>query len=144
MTNISIRLLGRFEVVVDDRLVTGFEPGSARALLARLAVAPGRPLPRTMLAELLWPDRPASAGAANLRHCLSSLRQVIGDAEAERPLLVASRTDIALGTDAEVSIDLVDFQRLVSTTPSEPGAVASWEAALELRQGPFLAASTPA
>jgi DNA-binding SARP family transcriptional activator len=139
MTEVSIRLLGGFEVAVDDRLITDFESGTARALLARIAAEPGRPLSRAMLAELLWPDRPVGAAAGNLRHCLSAVRQNIADVDPERPILVASRTDVALGDDADVRVDLVEFERLTSIAPSEPGAVGSWEAAVELRRGPFLA-----
>lgn len=91
-----MRLLGGFDVVVEGRSITDFESGSARALLARVAAEAGRPLPRSMLAELLWPDRPAGAAAGNLRHCLAAVRHVIGDVDSERPILVASRTDIAL------------------------------------------------
>ncbi len=138
MATIDIRLLGGFEVAVDGRSITDFESGSARALLARLAAEPGRPLPRSLLAELLWPDRPQGAAAGNLRHCLSALRQAIGDVDPVRKVLAVSRTHVALDPEARVDVDLAEFQRLAGVAPSEPGAVAAWEAAVELRGGPFL------
>lgn len=145
MTETRIRLLGGFDVTVDGQAVTEFESSSARALLARLAAEVGRPLARTTLAEFLWPDRPAGAAAANLRHCLSTVRRTIGDVDPDHPILVASRADIMLdGGDrasdfAHVQVDLEAFDRLSSIGPSEPGAVGSWEAAVQLRRGPFLA-----
>jgi DNA-binding SARP family transcriptional activator/tetratricopeptide (TPR) repeat protein len=139
MADVRIRLLGGFDVATDGRPITEFESGSARALLARLAAEPGRPLSRGMLAELLWPDRPARAAAGNLRHCLSTVRKAIGDVDPDHPILVASRTDIALDAGAGVRIDLTEFDRLSSIGAIEPDAVGSWERAVELRRGPFLA-----
>ncbi len=139
MPEVDVRLLGGFEVIVDGRPTTDFESGSARALLARVAAEPGRALPRATLAELLWPDRPSGAAAGNLRHCLSTVRRAIGDNDPDRPILVVSRTDIALRDGEDVRVDLAEFDSLAAVAPSEPGAVGSWEAALELRRGPFLA-----
>lgn len=138
MTRVSVRLLGEFEVAVDGNVVTDFESASSRALLARVAAELGRPLPRSMLAELLWPDRPAGSAAGNLRHALTTVRRAIGDADAERPILATSGSTIALESTADVDVDLADFERLASVALNEPGAVAAWEAAIKLRRGAFL------
>lgn len=138
MASVDIRLLGEFEVRVDGRPVAGFESATAEALLARLAVDPGRRVRRAELAELLWPDRAEGKALANLRHSLAVLRRTLGDDERERPAIVSDRDVVAIDAGAEVRIDVVEFRRLAATPPSEPRAVAAWESALALRHGRFL------
>ena len=80
MAHLSISLLGSFQVTRDGKPVTGFESAKERALLAFLAAESGRPHPREVLAELLWPERPPGVALANLRHVLANLRKAIADA----------------------------------------------------------------
>ena len=144
MTRLEIRLLGGFEVVLGSRVVTDFETASTQALLVRLAIEPGAHLPRPVLAELLWPDRPAGRALANLRHSLAVLRRAIGDHQRDEPVLVANRDTLAIDPGADVGIDTTEFWRLACTPASAPGAVAAWEAAVALRRGPLLGGFDPA
>jgi hypothetical protein len=80
----SLRLLGPFVLECDGVPVTGFRSDKVRALLAYLAVEPGRPWSRSTLADLLWPDRPEGVARSNLRSALSNLRRVLDDARAEQ------------------------------------------------------------
>ena len=134
---LEIRLLGTFDVLRNGRPVTAFESRSERALLARLAADLGRPVPRAVMAELLWPERPEGAASANLRHCLSVLRRAIGDNEHIR-FLETSRTMLTLTEGPHVVVDLAEFRRLASCPATDPGAVKAWERASELFRGPFL------
>jgi hypothetical protein len=86
----SLRLLGPFVLECDGVPVTGFRSDKVRALLAYLAVEPGRPWSRSTLADLLWPDRPEGVARSNLRSALSNLRRVLDDARAD---LVVSPTE---------------------------------------------------
>jgi hypothetical protein len=66
-----------------SRLVTGFRSSKAQALLYFLAVT-GRPQARPTLGGLLWGDQPEEAARASLSKCLSNLRELLGDARADR------------------------------------------------------------
>ncbi len=133
-----VHLLGDFEVAVDGRPVTEFESATTQALLARLAFDPGERLARHGLAEMLWPDRPPGRALANLRHSLAVLRRALGDSLRDRPVLVADRETIGIDPGADLVIDVAEFRRLAGTSASQPGAVAAWQQAAELRRGPFL------
>ena len=138
MARLEVRLLGGFEVVLDGREVTEFESATDQALFSRLAAVPGRAISRPVLGELLWPERPEGRALGNLRHSLAALRRAIGDGEADRPALVTSPAGIAFDPGADATVDVVEFRRLATTDPSSVGAVAAWEAAVALRDGPLL------
>jgi DNA-binding SARP family transcriptional activator len=76
---LQISVLGLYEVRLGDASALAFESLKAQALLAYLAVESCRPHSREALAGMLWPDRPASAALANLRHTLASLRTTLGE-----------------------------------------------------------------
>ena len=85
-SSLSVRLLGPFQVTLDERPVTGFTSDKVRALLAYLVAEADRPHRREALAGLLWPEWPERTARTNLRRALADLRQVIGDHEASPPL----------------------------------------------------------
>lgn len=72
----EIRLLGPVEVWADG---AELEIGSAkpRAVLAALAVAPGRVVPTAVIADRVWGDHPPGRPAATLYPYLSLLRQAL-------------------------------------------------------------------
>lgn len=133
---LSVKLLGSFAVTVAEQSVDTFSTAKVRALLAYLAVEGNRPLDRSHLAGLLWPDVLEESARGNLRHALSNLRKVIGDQRADVPYLLATRRSVQLNPDGAISIDVVDFQALVATATTAPDAA---EAAIALYRGPFLA-----
>lgn len=73
----------------------------ALALLAYLAMQPGRRASRERLAALLWPDADSAQGRLNLRKALSMLRKAATDAGGDDLLLV-------LGEQIELSADAID------------------------------------
>jgi DNA-binding SARP family transcriptional activator len=82
MARLSLSLLGPFRATLDGEPIAGFKTNKVRALLAYLALeASQHPKghPRTVLAGLLWPDKPERAALTNLRSALTSLRKAIGD-----------------------------------------------------------------
>lgn len=94
------------------------------ALLARLAVARGRPVGRDTLVALLWPEADASRARHSLSNVLSVLRRGIGE-----DALGTAGDDVRLDP-ARVSSDAGDFEDAL-----ERGRP---EAAVELYRGPFL------
>jgi predicted ATPase len=147
MKQITLRLLGAFEVTIDGRPATAFEYAKVRALLAYLAAESHRPHTRAELAALLWPDQPERAARASLSQALATLRNALGDRAAAQPLLLADTRHIQLDPAAAIDVDAPRFLALLQE--AEGHNHRSWRTcaacgqrlrqALDLYRGPFLA-----
>src|SRR5919205_2370993 len=102
MRRITIRLLGPFEVTIDETPVTTFAYAKVRALLAYLAVERQYPHTRAELAALLWPDQPDRTARASLSQALSTLRNALGDKTADRSVLLADTHSVQLDPAAGI------------------------------------------
>ncbi len=96
MARLEISLLGPLRVALDGQPVTGLSLSRARALLAYLAVECDRAHPRTVLADLLWPDSDETSALTNLRHVLAQHGQPERAVEvyalaSQHPQIAASR-----------------------------------------------------
>ncbi|MCG3210706.1 MAG: hypothetical protein FOGNACKC_04337 [Anaerolineae bacterium] len=87
--------------------MTGFESRKAVALLGYLVVA-HRPLPRTHLADLFWPDKSEQKGRANLSRVLNNLSRLLPDC------FLASRHTIEFKPAENVWVDLYAFETAAS------------------------------
>lgn len=138
---LCIRLLGRFDVRLNDSPASGFRSDKVRALLAYLVTESDRAHRRETLAGLLWPDVPEAAARNSLRTALVNLRSAIGDRAADPPYLHISRTALQFNADSDAWCDVTAFRRLVasSSTPlHEEEVVQSSDEAVELYRGSFL------
>jgi adenylate cyclase len=126
-TQLTVRLLGKIEVVRGSERVTLPASRKARALLAYLA-ATGRAHQRSRLCTMLWdvPDDPRGA----LRSTLSKLRSAID--KPGRQLIVAEGDSIRLDCN-RIEIDLVAARRLLSPDAAPPSADALVGAAASFR-----------
>jgi predicted ATPase/Tfp pilus assembly protein PilF len=113
MTQLSLSLLGPFQVTLDGEPVTDFATDKARALLAYLAVEADHPHRREVLAGLLWPDESERKARQNLRQALSTLRQAIGDRDEVAPFLWVSRQTVQFNLDSDHWLDVAAFTALV-------------------------------
>lgn len=129
MAALHLRVLGGFEARVDGQQVLGTGYAKLRALLARLALAGGRPLRRDVLADLLWPGMPAAVARQNLRRALFNLKSSLGRAAG---LLNAARDEVAMDT-AQMWLDVDQF-----TNAGDDG-LEQLEGRAKLYLGPFLA-----
>src|SRR5262245_15885716 len=107
MPNVRFAFFGGFEVRIGEGPAI-FTTRKAQALLAYLAIAPGRPHSREKLTALLWGDRPEERARHNFRQALVALRKALGPGVVE-----AARDGVRLVGDA-VEVDVVDFERLVA------------------------------
>jgi predicted ATPase/DNA-binding SARP family transcriptional activator len=127
-------LLGPFEVVVDDRVVT---PSAAkqRALLARLLVSANEPLTSTQLIEDLWEGRAPATAAKVLQTYVVQLRRLVGD---ETIASTPGGYELRVGPG---ELDVHRFERLVAEAADlEPEAAeARLRQALALWRGQPLA-----
>src|SRR4051812_36348550 len=100
---LRIRLLGGFSVERDGAVVAerAWRLRKARSLVKVAALAPGRRIHRDVVAELLWPDRDATAAANNLHQALHAARRALQD-----PGALALTDDLlALAPAAWVDVD---------------------------------------
>jgi len=102
----------------------------AQALLAFLALSPGKPQPREKLTGLLWSDRGEAQARSSLRQALSELRRTLP--KVEPPFLKTQRDSAWLDPEA-VEVDAITLERLVSS--EEPKDLAQ---AAELYKGDLL------
>ena len=135
MTHLSIRLLGPFQVNLDEEPVSGFASDKVRALLAYLVLSPDRPHRREALAGLLWPEFPERSARTNLRNALANLRHVIRDNAASPPFLQSTRQTIQFDSQSDYWLDADAFEDLLALLPSMSVQL---EQAVSLVRGTFL------
>ncbi len=109
MRQLEVRLLGRFEVLVDSRPVPADAWAHRRAtdLVKLLALAPAHRMQRDEVLEMLWPKLGADAAASNLHKAASYARRALGD----RAAVVLRGGVVALAPAAEVTTDVERFER---------------------------------
>jgi len=106
---VRIRLLGPLEVLDDTGRTVDIPGTRLRALLARLALDPGRAISGAELVEAVWDGRPPAGGANALQTLVSRLRRVL-PAEG---LLELLPTGYRLTVPAE-DVDVPVFERLAA------------------------------
>ncbi len=131
---LRVGLLGPTIVEVDGQVQP--VPGAPqRAVLARLALSPGRTVPDADLVDVLWPGGAPDNALGNLQSYVSRLRRVVGTATVPRDT-VGYRLD--LGAEA---VDAGRFAALIGRAEAADvaaDAVALFAEALDLWRGePF-------
>ena len=138
MAQLSLSLLGPFQVTLGGRPVTEFKSNKVRALLAYLAVEADRPHRREVLAGLLWPEWPDREALSNLRYALSSLRRAIGDRDANPAFLLITRDSLQFNTASDYRLDVTAFSEAVQRDRTRSPATEQLEQAIAVYQGSFL------
>src|SRR5258707_13655009 len=100
---LRISVIGAFRVLAHDGEDLTPRGRKARALLAILALTPGRRRSRPALQDKLWSDRGPEQGAASLRQTLTEIRRALG--EGYRDCLVSDLRGVGLAMD-QVAVDL--------------------------------------
>src|ERR1700752_316186 len=108
---LALHFLGSPQIYLDNELITA-DRRKAVALLAYLAVEGGKHT-RDSLSALLWPDYDQSKAFTNLRHTLWEIQQAIGEG-----WIVADRETMGLNEDADVSLDVREFESLLAQSGS--------------------------
>ena len=111
MGRLDVRLLGGFEARFDTGQKVSLPTRKAEALLAYLALAPGKTRSRDQLASLLWSDRADAQARSSLRQALTSLRH--GLEVNGYPVLASEGEGVYLEPDA-VSVDVLAFETLAA------------------------------
>jgi len=113
MPRLTLSLLGPFHVTLDNHTVSSFAYDKVRALLAYLVVEADRPHRREALAELLWPDQPATTARHSLSQALTTLRQVLGDHTMTPPYLFVTRESVQWNRASDYVVDVASFMALI-------------------------------
>ncbi len=135
MAAISLMLLGGFEARAADGGPLPLPSRKAQALLAYLALNPGRAHGRDKLASLLWEDRDAAAARHSLRQAIADLRRAL--AHCDPPPLAGEGDTLGL-VPGGVEVDALAFERLADT-----GTPETLEQAVALYRGELLEGVDP-
>ena len=132
----DVRLLGPLEVRLGDGPVE-LGPRKQRAVLAMLALEPGRTVSADRLAEGLWGDELPPSAAKMVQHYVSHLRRAL-DGDGVRIVTHGRGYELQL---PERDVDAVRFERLVGESrPRDALALWRGDALADLTDEPFAAA----
>src|SRR5262249_5353292 len=106
-TLLQARLLGGFELRSSHGRDAAPLGRRGRALLACLALSPGKPWSREKVMGLLWSDRGEEQARASLRQALAELRRAFGEPSPLR----ADHDAISLDP-AMIAVDAIAFEGL--------------------------------
>ena len=128
---LELRLLGPMTICITGKPVHGIASAKARAMLAYLAIA-RRPVPRGVLAGLLWSDASEEDARRNLRVEILKLRRHLST------YLEISYQDIALNDYCWA--DVHEFEAVLATVRAHDigTRVAEFQAAANLYRADFL------
>jgi DNA-binding SARP family transcriptional activator len=130
VTLLAVNLLGGFRASLASGVPCSLPTKRAQALLAYLALNPGRPCARDGLASLLWGERNDALARKSLRQTVYTLRKALPDGHGV--LLDVDGEGIVLNP-AAVDADVPRFERLARETTPE-----ALERAAELYRGDLL------
>ena len=122
----SLRLLGGCELYDPCGARVRLPTKNARALLAYLAVQPGRPQHREKLTALLWGERSDKQARHSLNQALVQIRRAVPDADGG--FLRSDRESVTF-VPGSIDVDVLNFRELVAERPG---------AAVALYKGLFL------
>jgi DNA-binding SARP family transcriptional activator len=112
---VQIRMIGPFEVRLDDGAVADVPGARLRALLIALALNPGRAVQKATLVDWIWGQRPPSDATNALQRLVSRLRKVLPDGSVE-----AQPSGYRLLVEPD-EVDAVRFERLVDLAHAGEG-----------------------
>ncbi len=130
MASLDVRLLGGFEARLDSGQKVTLPTRKAEALLAYLALAPGKARSRDQLVGLLWSDRAETQAKSSLRQALTALRH--GLQENGSTVLMTEGESVTLEPGA-LAVDVLEFERLAAN-----GSNGTLARAEKLYRGPLL------
>ena len=117
---LKLRLFGGIELIVQDNNVLSIGTRKDTALLVFLALQ-DRPVERSKIAALMWPDRPEEQARKSLRQSLVGLRRRVNR---DQMVLCAERNERMSICSSHLRVDALVFSSLIQS--------GSFEAAVDL------------
>jgi DNA-binding SARP family transcriptional activator/tetratricopeptide (TPR) repeat protein len=140
---LEICLLGGFSVRVGTQAMAPLPSRTARLLLSYLALHPRQPQPRSVLADLFWPDVDESRGRRRLSHALWELQDGLTELAPGCAYLEATPDQVTFDGPAPYWLDVDEFEtRLDDVDRSglgDPQAERNLRRCVELYRGDVLA-----
>jgi len=124
--DLSVKLLGQFEIRDSSGEALSLPTRKTRALLGYLTINADKPQPRERLMSLLWSDRGDKQARQSLNHSLRAIRKL---AEQENITLLESDGETVTLHGEALDSDVARFRQLLNDHPGE---------AADLYSGPFL------
>jgi DNA-binding SARP family transcriptional activator/RecA/RadA recombinase len=116
---LEVRLLGKFEVRVDSRLVE-LPLRTVQSLLAYLLLNVGTDQRREQVAGLIWPDMTDAKAKDNLRHTLWVIRKALGN----RDYLLTDDLSVSYNTTLDYWLDTALLDRKITGAESADDLIA--------------------
>ena len=135
MDNLRIRLLGDFSIKVRGEPVAALNKPRLQSLLAYLLLHHEVPQFRYYLANLLWPDSSEAQALTNLRKLVFLITQALPP---DCALIQADNQTLQWNQSIAFSLDVDEFQCLLSGEPFAQLPLENLEKALNLYQGDLL------
>ena len=142
---VAVACLGSFQLRIGARLVDTWRQTKALALLQYLVAHRGRPTPREVLIEALWPDPDALAAGSSLKVAVHSLRQLLSDLGGEEAGLTVQAQAAGYQLCApDLWLDTEEFEhacragRLLEARGLHQQAIERYTSAVTLYRGDFL------
>jgi DNA-binding SARP family transcriptional activator len=142
---LTVHLLGRCRVILNDATVSEWPSGRGRSLFKYLLTHRDPWPSRETLMETFWPNSSPESARNCLNVAVHGLRRALR-AAADVPIVVLARGTYSLHPDVRLWLDVEEFERHVDRwraleeTSDEPTRVtAEYELAASLYQGDFLA-----
>jgi DNA-binding SARP family transcriptional activator len=143
---LKVRLLGRFEVAIDDHPICVWHGARGLALFKYLLTHRARSCPRDVLMDVFWPDVSPDQARNRFHVALSALRRSLR-AVGDIPIVEFRNGTYGLNPELELQVDVDDFRRLVETGEHAQGdgdadaAIECYGQAVTLYRGDLLAES---
>jgi DNA-binding SARP family transcriptional activator len=135
MDTLQIKLLGDFSIKVREEPVAALNKPRLQSLLAYLLLHRQVPQFRYYLANLLWPDSRETQALTNLRKLIFLITQALPP---DCALIQADNQTLQWNQDIAFSLDVDEFQRLLSGDTFSQLPLENLEKALSLYQGDLL------
>jgi DNA-binding SARP family transcriptional activator/tetratricopeptide (TPR) repeat protein len=124
---LRVRLFGRPRIALDGIPLSGAARPKVVPLLAYVLLNRSAPVPRRTLASALWPDHADDEARANLRRHLNYVQRYLPPAPPGRPWLLTTAAGVRWNPEAQVELDVAEFERLVALPHRRDDAIALYE-----------------
>ncbi len=135
MATLTVQLFGRCSIDRAGVPVDGFAASKVQELFGYLLLHRQQPLSREVIAGLLWEDAPGGHPKKNLRQALWQLQAALeADGHRAAPRVLVVEPDwVFLNPQAEISLDVADFEHAFERCQGRPGQDLDPSSAMELR-----------
>jgi DNA-binding SARP family transcriptional activator len=138
--DVLVRMLGPFEVVVNEKPIARWGSLKARALFQHLVLQPDRPVRRDILMELFWPGHSHTSARNNLNVSVYNLRRTLEQHDPSIQYILYKDGCYLLHPQVSWWIDRVEFLaalRDANGASNTVDAIEANERAVRLYRGPL-------